>query len=153
MNLRKIFSKKHCDINTHINNINDLITMITNDEQFIKENPYAFMSFSKMIFYFMNEKFPDVKDSIIYKRAHIDSKLFNKIKDDKYHPSKKTAIALGLALNLNMEEFEALLTSACYALSLNNLFDFIVMYCIHNKIYDLMIVNEILYEFNLPIIF
>lgn len=155
MNFKEMFKlkEKEVDINDHINNINRFVSEIINDEEFLKENPYAFMTFSKMIFYFMHKKYPNVKDSIIYKRAHIDAKLFNKIKDEKYHPSKKTAIALGLALNLDMDEFEALLTSAYYALSLNNLSDFIIMYCVYNKIYDLMIINEIFYEFNLPIIF
>lgn len=154
MNIRNLFIKenKDIDVNEHADNINKLIVKITNDTEFSNSNPFAFMTFTNMIFYFIEAKFPNEKDSIIYKKANINAKHFNKIKNDKYHPSKKTAIALGLALHLNIEEFEALLTSASYALSLNNVFDVVIMYCINNKIYDLIIVNEILYEFNLPLL-
>lgn len=100
----------------------------------------------------MKQSFQTKKILLYIKKANINAKHFNKIKNEKYHPSKKTALALGLALHLNIEEFEALLTSASYALSLNNVFDVVIMYCINNKIYDLIIVNEILYRFNLPLL-
>ena len=43
----------------------------------------------------------DVKglsDPEVYRRAHMDKRLFNKIKNPEYHPSKKNALALAIAL-------------------------------------------------------
>ena len=63
----------------------------------------------------------------IYKRAHIDRKLFFKIKTDPdYIPSKKTVISLALALKLSYEEVQMLLGRAGYTLSNEILFDVIV---------------------------
>lgn len=82
-------------------------------------------------------------------KLHINAKLFSKIRNPKYHPSRKIIITLGLALELNMSEFEAFLASVNYAFSLNNRFDIDIIYCIENKIYDLYTVNEIIYLMNL----
>ncbi|MBR4875292.1 MAG: O-acetyl-ADP-ribose deacetylase, partial [Clostridia bacterium] len=69
------------------------------------------------------------KDSEIYKKANIDRKLFSKIrKDPGYHPSKTTAIALAIALELDMEQTEDLFGRAGYALTHSNRFDIIIEY-------------------------
>ena len=68
-------------------------------------------------------------DSEIYNKAYIDRRLFSKIRNDiHYHPSKNTVISLGLALNLNITEFEELLSSASYSLPKNNTFDLIIRF-------------------------
>lgn len=136
-------------IQNHINNINKIEERIHNDPQFHKENPLALLSFIELFYYFMNTKFPEQKDSYIYNKAHINAKLFSKIRNPHYHASRKTIIALGLALELNLNEFEIFLSSANYALSLNNTFDIAIIYCIEHKIYDLFEVNEIIYGLDL----
>ena len=46
-----------------------------------------------------------MKDPEVYKKANLDKKLFSKIKKNKdYHPSKNTALALSIALHLNLDE-------------------------------------------------
>lgn len=119
---------------------------IHQDESFQKENPYALFSFIDLLYYFMNNRFPDKKDSYIYHKAHINAKLFSKIRNPSYHPSRKTIIALGLALELDLNEVNVLLNSANYSLSFNNTFDIAIIYCIEHRIYDLYLVNDILCE-------
>lgn len=91
----------------------------------------------------------DLKDSDVYNKAYIDRRLFSKIRNDKnYHPSKETIILLGLSLELNESEIEELLKSASYSLPMNTTFDLIIRFCFKEKIYDINIVNEFLYDHN-----
>lgn len=88
-------------------------------------------------------------DAEIYNKAYIDRRLFSKIRNDtNYHPSKNTVISLGLALNLNITDFEGLLNSASYSLPKNNYFDLIIRFCINEKIYNITEVNNYLYQYN-----
>jgi hypothetical protein len=83
----------------------------------------------------------------LYTDALIDKRLYSKIIGKcTYHPSKNTAISLGLALILTMDEMNALLGSAGYSLSRSIVSDLIIMFCIENKIYNLHDVNELLYK-------
>ena len=93
------------------------------------------------------------KDPEIYKRANVDRKHFAKIrKNPNYQPSKATALALAIALELNLDETIDLLGRAEMALSPGSRFDLIIRYCIENGIYDIMEINEILYEYGQPLL-
>ena len=93
------------------------------------------------------------KDSEIYKKANIDRRLFNKIKNNpSYKPGKQTALAFAVALELPLEETRVLLERAGYALSHSSKADIVVEYCIANGHYDLMEINEILFSMDLPLL-
>lgn len=82
-----------------------------------------------------------------YKAAHMDRKLFSAMKNNSsYKPKKETAIACCFALNMDIKAAKKLLDAAGFTLSMSIAFDRVVYYCLENKIYDLSVVNEILYE-------
>ncbi|TKD68232.1 hypothetical protein [Pseudalkalibacillus hwajinpoensis] len=84
-------------------------------------------------------------DIEIYKKAGIDRKHFSKIRSNpSYRIGKKPAIALALALQLDLEETDQLLSSAGFSLSESDPFDLVIQFCIDKKIYDLDDVNEAL---------
>ncbi|MGX8692100.1 MAG: macro domain-containing protein, partial [Eubacteriales bacterium] len=90
------------------------------------------------------------KPSNIYHKACVSKQVFSKINSNSnYQPSKATAIGFCLALELSLEEAQELLARAGYTLSKSSLSDVIIMYCIENKIYNVVFVDEILYEYDL----
>lgn len=69
-----------------------------------------------------------------------------------YTPSKRTVLALAIALKLTLNETEDLLKRAGYALSPNQKFDVVVEYFISNGKYDIFEMNEVLFHYDQPLL-
>ena len=101
-------------------------------------------SFQERLFHLIDRSGLD--DVAVYKKANVTKKVFSDIKNRKnYRPSKKTAVAFVIALELPMEEAQDLLARAGFALSPSSRFDLIVGYFISQGNYDMMTINETLF--------
>ena len=89
------------------------------------------------------------KDSEIYKKALLSKQHFSKIRNNPdYKPTKQTAIALALALELDVAQTNDLIGRAGYTLTNSSKFDLIIRYFIEHKNFNVVEINMALYEFD-----
>ena len=111
----------------------------------------AGQSFQEKLFELIDKS--GMSDVEVYKKANIDRKVFSSIKCKKnYKPSKKTAISLAIALELDMPAMKDLLSRAEIALSPSSRFDLIISYFVEHGIYDIFEINAALFDYDQPIL-
>ncbi len=104
------------------------------------------MSFHDKLFELIDQAGLDNKD--VWKRANLDRKHFSKIQcDEKYHPKKKTVMALCIALELDLEQSKDLLARADWAFSPSSKVDLIVQKAIMDRQYDIYQLNLVLFQY------
>ncbi len=105
-------------------------------------------SFAEMLIRLIDKK--GMTDVECYKRANVDRRLFNKIKNNPmYKPSKQTVLAFAIALELSLEETRDMLMKAGFALSHSNKADIVVEYCILTGNYNIFEINQVLFKLDL----
>lgn len=116
-----------------------------------KLDRYLDLTFVDILTRYISEK--GWRDSRVYKAAQMDRRLFSKIMSDRlYKPSKDTALALAIALELSLTQTNDLLSRAGYTLSHSSKRDVIIEYFIREGIHNLCDINEVLYRLDQKII-
>ena len=108
-------------------------------------------SFMELVFSFADQK--GLSDVEVQKKANMDRKAFSKLKcGTTKNPSKSTALALAVALELNLDDTKDLLSRAGWALSPCSKQDLIVQYFIEREAYDIYEINLALFEHGEPLL-
>lgn len=88
-----------------------------------------------------------LRDPEVYHRANLDRKLFNKIVNNKgYQPNRRTAMAICVGLQLDLEEAEELLRKAGFAFSDASIADLVYRYNIQKGQYDIIEIECQIYD-------
>ena len=99
----------------------------------------------ELVFSFADER--GMTDVEVQRKANLDRKAFSKLKcGTTKNPSKSTALALAVALELSVDDTKDLLSRAGLALSPCSKQDVIVQYFIEREAYDIYEINVALFE-------
>ncbi len=108
-------------------------------------------TFMELVFSFADAKgFTDVQ---VQRQSNLDKKTFSKLKcGNSKNPSKSTALALAVGLELNIDDTKDLLSRAGFALSPCSRRDLIVQYFIEAGVYSIDEINVALFEHDEPLL-
>lgn len=91
-----------------------------------------------------------ISGSKVYK-DYVSKQVYSKLQcDPNYHPNKSTAVALCLALHLNLDKTQDMLMRAGYVLSPSSKADQVIKGCILNKVWNIVDVDLALYDYGCP---
>ena len=120
--------------------------VIVNGELTLHEGSPNMPTFSNEVKRLMSER--SMTGSDLCKRILMDRRLWSKLNTDvEYQPSRETATAICIALHLNVAQAEELLQSAGFTLSATRKQDVVMRYFLQNNIYDIDVINDMLYRF------
>lgn len=107
--------------------------------------------FSETLFALIDQR--GLADAEVYHRANLSRQLFSKIRSNPaYRPTKPTAVALAMALELDVPATQDLLSRAGLTLSRTSKFDVIVRFFLERGIYDIYQLNEALFAYDQPLV-
>nr|MCR5297119.1 RNase III inhibitor [Clostridiales bacterium] len=69
-----------------------------------------------------------------------------------YRPSKPTVFAFAVALRLDLDETDELLRRAGFARTRSSRMDLVMEYFISHRIYNIYDINEVLFQYDLPLL-
>lgn len=108
-------------------------------------------SFSETLLALIDER--GMTDAEVYHRANLSRQLFSKIRSNRaYRPTKPTAVALAVALELDPLQAQDLLSRAGLALSRSSKFDVIVRFFLERGVHDVFRINEALFAYDQPLL-
>ena len=109
--------------------------------------PVLSTGFSQLLLEMISSR--NIDDSDFYNAANLSRQVFNAIVNKpNYKPTKATALACAIGLQLNINDASILLRSAGYSFSNSNYTDMIVAYSLEHGYYDIIMINQIIYEYN-----
>ena len=89
------------------------------------------------------------KNASIYKKANVSKQNFSKLINNPNATITKTiAVAFALALELDLDQTKDLIGRAGYTLTNSSIFDLIIQFHIEQKMYNIIAINVVLYEFD-----
>lgn len=109
------------------------------------------ITFFKLLEKYMHQL--NIKEKDFRNRACISDALFHNMIDKNYRSSKKTVFKSLIGLSLGYMDSSACLEKAGYAFNWNNNTDLVIIFCIINKIYKAMEIDELLDAAGEPCIF
>ncbi len=116
-------------------------------EQRQKHKPFCEQFDNSLRIYW--ERYPDNKQSDIYKSVGLSKQTFSKIRSNTnpdYHPKKKNVLLIAIGLHLNVVQTEALLASAGYVFDKKSKAEMIVKKFLEQRDFNMQKIEESIYQ-------